>query len=285
MLALIDGDIVRYRTGFASNDVDEKIALWRANETMEQILTAVGATEYRVYLSDSKENNFRYKLFPGYKASREKYAKPKHHEALGNFLKQEWGAEVTSGQEADDALGIFQSCGNGYSDLGPEYETIICSIDKDLLQVPGRHYNWVRNEFTEQTYIEGLRSFYVQCLTGDRTDDVLGLQGIGPKKAAKALAGTSNEQEMFDVVRRMWGNDEALLLTGRLLWIRRKEEELWEFPFTTQGTTQRLPSSTMKQKVLGPCSAHGTQETPESDGVPEAGQLVDDTTKMESSVD
>lgn len=280
MLALIDGDIVRYRTGFASNDVDERIAIWRANETMEQILAAVDATQYRVFLSDSKENNFRYKLFPNYKLSREKYPKPKHHEALGKFLREEWDAVIATGQEADDVLGIEQT----KAVICQEYQTIICSIDKDLLQVPGRHYNWVKDEFKEQTYIEGLRSFYGQCLTGDRTDDVLGLQGIGPKKAAKALAGADNEQSMFEVVRRMWNNDEALRLTGRLLWIRRYEEELWDFPSTTHDTEHLSPSSKPKQLVSEALSEHGTPAIQKSDGAPEHGSQPDDTTLTESSV-
>lgn len=287
MLALIDGDIVRYRTGFASNDVDERIALWRANETMEQILRAVGATEYRVYLSDSKENNFRYKLFPQYKISREKYPKPKHHEALGKFLREEWDAVTATGQEADDALGITQSSFILNDD--PEYggsghDCIICSIDKDLLQVPGQHYNWVKNEFQEQTYIDGLRCFYGQCLTGDRTDDVSGIQGIGPKKAAKALAGTSNEREMFQVVKEMWNNDEALLLTGRLLWIRRKEEELWSFPSTTRGTDHQSQSLKQELSENVHSSGHGTLEIPQSDGAPEHGSKTEDISIPESSV-
>lgn len=277
MLALVDGDIVRYRTGFASNDVSEAIACARANETMEQILNAVKATEYRVYLSDSKENNFRYKIYPRYKESREKQPKPVHHEALKLFLEQEWGAVVTPGQEADDALGIDQTLGsfNGKTSgfqpedggsIPPPRSTIICSIDKDLLQVPGLHYNWVRNEFKEQTYIEGLRCFYEQCLSGDRTDDVFGIQGIGAVKSKRALAGCETEEEMIEVCRGMWMDDDALLLTGRLLWVRRYEGEMWKF--TTQDTEVKSQSLVKRLRVQDPSSEHGI---PEPNGAPEHG--------------
>lgn len=303
MIALIDGDIVRYRTGFASNDVDERIALWRANETMVQILEAVGASEFRLYLSDNKDNNYRYKLFPGYKASREKQPKPRHHEALKDYLIREWDAVVTPDQEADDALGIDQTyqweLSQAQDSSGPYAfeETIICSIDKDLLQVPGLHYNWVRDERREVTAAEGIRSFYQQCLTGDRTDDVLGLKGIGPVKAGKALADCKSEHEHFQVVRSIWNDDEKLLMTARLLWVRRKEGELWEFPkstpntnaikntheeggwgsaFITQGTTQKSQSSSTMQKAIDHYSEHGTLV---NTGAPERGlQQVDTMT-------
>lgn len=286
MIALIDGDIVVYRTGFASNDVSLGIAKARANETMEQILHAVGAIGFRVYLSDKNENNFRYKIFPGYKASRLTSPRPVHYQDLKDFLIHKWGAVITQGQEADDALGIDQSIDRrsklnscSYNELVEK--TIICSIDKDLLQVPGSHYNWVRNEFYEQTWLQGLRSFYEQCLTGDRTDDVSGIRGIGKVKAGRALAGAETEAEMFEIVRGMWNDDKGLLQAGQLLWVRRKDGDLWEFPFTEHDMIQKSLSLSMKPKAIDPYSAHGTQE---KSGAPEVGSSVDDITKI-SSVD
>lgn len=267
MLALIDGDIVRYRTGFASNDVNEAIACSRANETIEQILEATKATTYQVYLSDSKENNFRYKIYPRYKESREKYPKPKHHDALGWFLKEEWNAKVSEGQEADDALGIDQTAAYEYAFDGRE-PTVICSIDKDLLQVPGKHYNWVRDEWLEQDYTEGMRCFFIQCLTGDRTDDIHGIQGIGIKKATKALAGTNSVEGMAETVRKMWMNDEALQLVGSLLWVRRYPNEEWKLSSFIPDMIQESPYSWKMLRGIDPLLVRGGQEVT---GAPEAG--------------
>lgn len=270
MLALIDGDIVRYRTGFASNDTPEGIAIWRCRETLEQILSAVGATEFRIYLSDSKENNFRYALYPRYKESREKQPKPVHHEALKDYLIQEWGAIVASGQEADDALGIDQSKSNyTYMEYmwGEHKEdpgrSVICSIDKDLLQVPGKHYNWVRDETQDITAIEGIRRFYVQCLTGDRTDDIPGIPRIGPKTAEKILQGCETEEDYYKVVKSTWNNDEQFHLIATLLWVRRYEGEIWKPPLksTTQDTTVQSSSSHTMQSDSDPSLEHGGQET------------------------
>lgn len=288
MIALIDGDIVRYRTGFASNDVDEGIALWRANETMDQILRATGATEFIVFLSDRKENNFRYKLYPGYKASREKTPKPIHHEAIGRFLEKEWDARIAVGQEADDALGIAQTENfeRTWVDGGPRGEwveavntigpSVICSIDKDLLQVPGRHYNWVKGEFYEQTWLEGLRSFYAQTLSGDRVDDVFGIDGIGAAKSKKALRNAESEEEMIYICRQMWDDDDKFTLAGKLLWVRRFPEEDWDWRSITQDSEAKLRSSYKPSEEKDKLLEHGLAE---KSGVPEHGTPTDDTTK------
>ena len=129
---------------------------------------------------------------------------------------------MVNGQEADDALGIAQT-----------EDTIICSIDKDLLMIPGRHYNFVKDEFQEVTNDSGMRHFYMQCLTGDRSDNIKGIEQIGPKKAEKILTGCITEQELFNAVREAYSNDAEFLMNGRVLWIRRKENEDWKERFDT----------------------------------------------------
>jgi hypothetical protein len=182
-------------------------------------------------------------------------------------------------------LGIAQTA--EYDRLGWKggSPSTICSIDKDLLQVPGRHYNWVKGEFYEQTYLSGLRCFYEQCLKGDRTDDIPGIAGIGEVKAKRALAGAETEEEMFEIVRGMWMDDPAFLLAGQLLWVRRKSGELWEFPFeceyTIPDTTQKSQSLNPQPKDQDPLSELGFRE---SNGVQEHGFLTEDTT-MTDSVD
>jgi 5'-3' exonuclease len=118
--------------------------------------------------------------------------------------------------EADDYLGINQN-----------ESSIICSIDKDLLQVPGKHYNFVKKEFYEVDEETGFRNFYTQLLTGDTSDNIKGIAGIGPVKAKKALADSFTEQEMFSVVRDMYKNDEWMIMNGRCLHILRSLDDDW----------------------------------------------------------
>jgi 5'-3' exonuclease len=136
---------------------------------------------------------------------------------------QEQNAELAPiGLEADDALGINQT-----------KDTVICSLDKDLLQIPGQHYSWEisgkgwkkPHTFREITEIEGLKLFYEQCLKGDRTDNIRGIEKIGDKKANSILKPYTTELEMFNVVRDMYGNDEEFLMNANCLWILRDENE------------------------------------------------------------
>jgi len=224
--ALIDGDILVYRTAFSCEDKTEMEALVQLDTYIEEILFNSGAGEYKIYLTDGA-GNFRKKIYPAYKANR-KQPKPKHYEALRNHLIKVELAEVAWGQEADDALGIAQND-----------TTIICSIDKDLLMVEGWHYNFVKDEHIEISKEDGLRNFYRQLLTGDTTDNIPGIHGIGPKKANDLLAGCFFEEEYNAIVLKAYKEYfphcseldviKHINIIGQLLYIRRKEGEEWFF--------------------------------------------------------
>lgn len=197
-----------------------------------------------MWISDKRENNFRYQLAPSYKANRTKPL-PKHYGAVRKYLEKEWGAQVTPGQEADDALGIEQMRGisaadsqsHKLEDTGsiPVPASIICSIDKDLKQIPGKHYNWVKDEFDEVTAQQGLAFFYQQLLTGDRTDNISsGLYRVGEGTAQSLLAYCESEAEMLEVIREQYQDEVRLITNGRLLWIRRQPLELWTPPNETK---------------------------------------------------
>ncbi len=234
MIALIDGDVIVYRVGFASENQTEAQNCINCDLVMKDILAATSANNYRVFLSDKLENNFRYAIDNNYKANRKDAPKPKFYDSLRLFLQQEYKAEFTPGQEADDALGITQ-CEELLKMMGrtapPKAEvSVICSIDKDLLQIPGLHYNLAKGVFTTVTHIEGIRHFYKQLLIGDRVDNITGVRGIGEVKSGKLLDPVGDELEMFEKVRMMYGDDERLLRNGRLLWVRRFRDEIWSFP-------------------------------------------------------
>ena len=232
MLALVDMDLLLYRVGYTTMDDSQWVAGARCDEMMDNILVKTGATEWRGFLSDSAENNFRHKLYPFYKAGR-KQEKPTHYEFLKEHLITKWGAEIAHGMEADDGLGIAQAISG----------TVIASIDKDLLQCPGLHYNFVKDEFIEIDLEEGKRRFYTQLLTGDSTDNIRGCRGIGPVKAAKALAGLSEEADYLEACFNLYQKQEDgmsteeilqhMLLAGRLLYILRHTEDEWNFPRST----------------------------------------------------
>ena len=209
----MDGDIYAFRVACTTENDNEAIAVYRVNEMIENTLAEVEASEYKLFLTSP--DNFRKHIYPEYKANRTA-TKPKHLQFLKDYLIESWQGQVAERMEADDYLGINQ-----------HESSIICSIDKDLLQVPGKHFNFVKKEFYEVDEETGFRNFYTQLLTGDTSDNIKGIAGIGPVKAKKALADSSTEQEMFSVVRDMYKNDEWMIMNGRCLHILRSLDDDW----------------------------------------------------------
>jgi len=216
--ALIDGDIVVYRAAASAEEEDQWVALARADQMMQDILADTSSDSYKVFLTGS--GNFRREIAPDYKANRPD-SRPKHWAAVREFLVTQHKAEVCNGHEADDQLGIQQDKEHG--------STVICSIDKDLLQIAGKHYNFVKKNFQEVTKDEGLKALYIQSLVGDRSDNIFGVQGIGPVKAAKALAELLPE-EYYEACRSLYNDDERYHLNMKLLYIWQKDNDMWEPP-------------------------------------------------------
>lgn len=224
MRALIDGDIV----SFSCAVFNESHGLsWEAvrediDNMMKRILETTGVNEYSCYISG--DSNFRREVDPTYKANRKDKPQPRYRQDANAYLVTEYGARVTEGIEADDALGIEQC-------QAEDGTTIIASIDKDLLTIPGHHYNWRKNEFTFVTPVDALRRFYCSFLTGDTADNIIGVRGIGPVKSGRLINHLENEIDMFEVVQVMYNDDERLLRNGKLLYIHQREQDDWAFPF------------------------------------------------------
>lgn len=261
MIALIDADIVVHRVGFTTEADSEGIARVRTDEMLETILAETQATEYECWLSDTRENNFRYKIYPAYKANRVA-PRPKHYDVIKEHMITQWGARFAHEMEADDALGIAQDkefTPFGHAPIKAEgsvsvdeetfHSTIICSIDKDLLQIPGLHYNFVTKILRTVFPWEGLQWFYQQLLIGDTSDNVLGCEGIGIKKAGQAILPICPEEGEGALLRKVFETYQAqskkqkdkskqksleeivshIRLAGNLLKIRQQEDEpLWD---------------------------------------------------------
>lgn len=220
MIALIDFDLVVFRSSASAENDPLGIAIYRAEELLDNILSKVGATEYKAFISS--DTNFRKEIYPEYKAQRSP-VKPVHLLAMKEYAFSKMGAILSpQGLEADDMLGIEQD--------KVSHTTTICSLDKDLLQIPGNHFQWEigttkwtkPETFLTQSELEGYRLFYQQAIKGDPTDNIKGIPGKGKVAAEKALAHCESELEMFNVVRDMYGNDEEFLMNAGCVWILRE---------------------------------------------------------------
>ena len=223
MKALVDADILVYRFGFASEGDPAEFALARLSEFLDNLYIDLSVDEVWGYLTGT--NNFRHEVAvtAPYKGNRV-MEKPYHFQLLREYMERAWGFEVIDGMEADDAIGI-----EAYRNE-PD-QTIIVSIDKDLNMIRGHHFNFVKNEKYFVTEEEAIRNFYLQILTGDKVDNIIGLQGIGPVKSKKLLQDCNTELEMYEAVLKAYDGDEARVLeNARLLWILREEKQVWHPP-------------------------------------------------------
>lgn len=225
--ALIDGDILVYRIGFSANEeAQEKFAVSRMGNFVEGLIRLKGIDTYEGYITGKK--NYRSDIASTYKENRKDARKPVHYDSLREYLVSKWDFKVIDGQEADDAMGI-----KAYE--LPEDSSCIMTIDKDLDMIRGWHYNFVKEDLYYVTEKEAIKNFYMQILTGDRVDNIPGLKGIGPVKAKKILKDCDTEQDLFDAVLEKYDNDiDKLTERGRLLWIRRQENQLWKPPSISQ---------------------------------------------------
>jgi hypothetical protein len=235
--ALIDSDIVAYRIAFACQDENEIVAKHRLDRYLVDILACGVDNTYPDCFVDSWQlfltgkKNFRYDIATTavYKGNRIA-PKPDHLPALREHMIKKWGASVSDGQEADDDVAIAGTAlGEG---------SIMVSLDKDIDQVAGWHYNFVKKIGYYVTEAEGLFKLYCQILTGDTADNIIGIKGVGPVKANKILDGCVYEYDMYcRCVEAYDGNEDRVIENARLLYLRRtKDEPLWIPP------KQNIPS-------------------------------------------
>lgn len=204
----------------------------------------MGATKTTFFLTGS--SNFRVDLASilPYKGGRPA-EKPHHYQRVRDYLINFYKAEVIEGYEADDALSIAQMKTFSEKHVAEEdmlvgtgavitkCSTIICSLDKDLMMVPGWHYNWGKDEKTFVSELDGFRAFFSQCLTGDKSvDNIPGLFGVGKKSASvKYVNECDSELAMYTRVVKEYEDrfgsywQQFLEENAALLWMLRSEPD------------------------------------------------------------
>lgn len=197
--ALIDADILAYQAAAVSEKAtDWGDGLWTlhafeeeaalAFETsLNRVLEKVEATNFLLAFSDSQ--NWRKDVLPTYKGNRADTRKPMLLKWVRQYANKYDCLSIPT-LEGDDVMGIWATT---KSKLDPVREFIICTTDKDLKTIPGKHYNFGRDEFFEISEHEADKWHMMQTLTGDTTDGYSGCPGCGPVGAAKILQKALDE--------------------------------------------------------------------------------------------
>ena len=208
--------------------------LQKVNNLIGDIVATTKASGYKGFLSTTSDKTlFRlsYAKTKEYKGNRKDFKKPHHYGTIRDYLALKHNTDVVEGIEADDALGIYQ-CSLMEPGMG-----IICSIDKDLLQIPGKHYNFKKREFYDIDMFNSFHNFYMQVLMGDKADNIPGLFKIGPSKAKQILEGCKTSLEMYEKCIKAYKlyskmQDHMLYLHEmcHLLYILRGYNDSWRVP-------------------------------------------------------
>jgi hypothetical protein len=173
------------------------------------------------YRSDRKES-FRERLFPEYKQNRQNLIKPVHYWVVEEAAEKM--SLVKKGLEADDCV-IMEA-------FGCEEPWVIAGVDKDLRQIPGTFWDPVKKIKAEVSREDATRNFWTQVLTGDRSDNIPGLVGVGPKTAESILEGCQWEPEFrqaaLEAYRSHGQNAETMDRNCTLLYLLRFEGDRWE---------------------------------------------------------
>ena len=248
----IDGDTLAFQAACAKvepGDDEVQIVLGRVKNSIQGILDACEATDYKLYLSDDNRDTFRKTLNPQYKENRPA-EKPDLLGTARAYMLDVWKGSIWKGLEADDAVAIEQTSFGG--------KGIIAAVDKDLLQIPGRVYNFKKRTMVQVTPLQGAYQLYKQALMGDRIDNIKGLEycgeetmqkhslhfsarkGCGENAANKILIHCHTEENMYyavhDAYLDTYGKSEymdRLVFSMNMVYIIREYNQgpvLWRPP-------------------------------------------------------
>lgn len=265
MHLLLDSDSLCYQAGYSANgEGQESLAIWQLNNIIDRILQETSPDSHKLYLTGSA--NFRYHLYPAYKANRIDTPRPLHLQSMREHLVVNWNATMSDGNEADDEIGIASQTSE---------DMLIGHLDKDLNMLPGKHYNYKKQEWFDVNELEGMRHFFWQLIMGDKGDNIPGFDGLMRQKVPKKLEhhmaflyDTESYDDMLAHVFEMYNEDwPKFNLSAQCLWIQRKENDDWRNWQNPELIQELITVGSGQPEDLIPLS-HPSFEVDHVDGVP-----------------
>ena len=163
--------------------------------------------------------------------------RPVHYAAIREYIGDQYSPTWVIEYEADDAMATFAEDCRTNKD-----EFLLVHVDKDLNQIPGKHYNPITNELYDMNELQALQFFYRQMLTGDSVDDIKGVLqigkkiGFGPAMSHKFIDYLTTEEEMWNVIIKHYNEqyqdsgEDVATETGQLLYLSKFIGDIWKNP-------------------------------------------------------
>jgi hypothetical protein len=178
--AIIDADSLLY---FEQNAPTFEAGCRGIDTRIANMLDATGATCYNAYLTPPRTFRHEIATVRPYKGNRPDKELPPLFYGLRAYMLQTHQASEVPTLEADDMIAIHAAAAAKAGE-----SVVVCAYDKDVLgQIAGHHWNYQKAEWVTTTPEQAENFLWSQVLTGDSTDNVEGVPGIGAKKAAEIL--------------------------------------------------------------------------------------------------
>ena len=211
------GNLMKNSKGFPTN------ALYGFSNMLNKIIKDE-KPEYMIVAFD-KGKTFRHEKYEEYKAGRIKTPDDlkvqfKPSRELTNALGIKC-FEIDN-YEADDIIGTYARM----IDEDPEYEGLIVSSDKDLLQLISpsvkvkllktHDYIMMDEEEFKKTYgLDPIKMIDIKGLQGDPSDNIPGVKGIGEKTALKLLQEYGSVEGIYENIDKITGATKQKLIDGK----------------------------------------------------------------------
>ena len=210
------GNIMRNKDGFPTNGIYGFV-------NMINKIIAEEKPEYMMVAFDIGKT-FRHEKYADYKGGRNATPEDlKIQFPVAKKILTAMGIKYLEcdGYEADDIIGTISM----WCEKDDEYEALIVSSDKDLLQLISdettvkllktKDYIWMDKKTFIDTYgFDPIHMIDLKALMGDSSDNIPGVKGIGEKGAIKLVSEYQTLDNIYDNINNIKGATQTKLIEG-----------------------------------------------------------------------
>lgn len=203
LIALIDADILKHLVTYDIHK-DLMMNIQRSDsqriqyieDRLQSIFSSFSAKGYIFCFSGKSYSTFRHSIGMEreYKGSRTdpNFYKGKIEDMsfVVSYISNQYPTLVFSDLEADDVISMLQND-----------NTFVYSNDKDLLQIPGFHFDLEKWDVYHMSEEKAFYNLVTQVIKGDSTDSIPGLKGYGDKKSKELIESKPLKQGINLVLR------------------------------------------------------------------------------------
>ena len=218
---LIDANSFIYRMFFAIPEFATKegkivnATFWMAKFFTGQLVKE--NPDYIIFIKDARGENFRHKIYPEYKATRDKMPDTLR-EQIGDIEEMVEKMQIDrveiSGYEADDVIATLAK----KLEKETDNEVYILSSDKDLYALVSeqvkiydtqkKKISWPK-ETKEKFWVDSEYVTDYLAICGDVSDNIPGVKWIGPKKVELLINAFWWVEEIYKVVNEVYNGEKT----------------------------------------------------------------------------